>query len=51
MDNKKTLIDTVKYENLNETTTAFDVFKKAMQESGYKYELKYGTYVPVDNNA
>lgn len=46
MDNKKTLIDTVKYENLNETTTAFDVFKKAMQESGYKYELKYGTYVP-----
>lgn len=46
MDNKKTLIDTVKYEKLNETTTAFDVFKKAMQESGYKYELKYGTYVP-----
>ncbi len=46
MDNEKTLIETTKYENLDEITTAFDVFKKAMQDSRYEYELKYGTYVP-----
>lgn len=46
MDNKKMLINTTKYENLDETSTAFDVFKKALDENGYKYDLKYGTYVP-----
>ena len=45
MDNKKTLISTSKYENLDETTTVYDVFKTAMDENGYTYK-KQGTYIP-----
>ena len=45
MDNKKALINTSKYENLDETTTVYDIFKKAMDDNGYTYK-KQGTYIP-----
>ncbi len=45
MDNKKTLIGTSKYNDLDETTTVYDIFKTAMEENGYTYK-KQGTYIP-----
>ncbi len=45
MDNKKTLIDTVEYKDQDETTTVYDIFKKAMDANKYTYE-KQGTYIP-----
>ena len=38
------LIDTVRYRDLKEGTTVFDIFKKAMDENGYTYK-KHGSYV------
>lgn len=40
----ETLIKKVSYENLDETTTVFDIFKRALSENGYTYE-SIGTYV------
>lgn len=45
MDNKKTLIDTVEYNDQDETITVYDIFKKAMDANKYTYE-KQGTYIP-----
>lgn len=39
-----TLIDATIYDNLDETSSAFDVFKKALAENGYTYKNK-GSYI------
>ena len=47
MDNSETVISKVTYDNLEEGTTAFDIFKKALAENGCTYETygNRGSYV------
>lgn len=43
-DSDSTLISNVSYKNLDEGTTVFDIFKKALGENGYTYKTR-GSYV------
>ena len=43
-DSDSTLISKVSYKNLDEGTTVFDIFRKALDENGYTYKAR-GSYV------